>query len=92
VHNGIHERSLSDGAEGDAAPCSTDPLTETRNPMPSTVLCPDCHRPATILGHFTTGGADNPSEFLRIRCTGLLTLLVPVGEATERVTDHAVSR
>jgi hypothetical protein len=50
--------------------------------MPSTVPCPDCHRPATVLGGFTTGGADNPSEFLRIRCTGLLTLLVPAPATT----------
>lgn len=50
--------------------------------MPSTVPCPDCHRPATVVGHFTTGGADNPSEFLRIQCTGLLTLLVPMAEVT----------
>jgi ribosomal protein S27E len=57
--------------------------------MPSTVQCPDCHRPATVLGRFTTGGADNPSEFLRIRCAGLLTLLVPATEATAPPADRA---
>ena len=49
--------------------------------MPNTVPCPDCHRPATVVGRFTTGGADNPSEFLRIQCAGLLTLLIPASDA-----------
>ena len=82
MHDGIPERSLSDGAEADAGPSSTHQPAETRTPMPSTVPCPDCHRPARVLGRFTTGSADNPSEFLRIQCTGLLTLLVPAPAVT----------
>jgi hypothetical protein len=57
--------------------------------MTSTVQCPDCHRPATVLSRFTTGGADNPSEFLRIRCTGVLTLLVPASEVVPPTADRA---
>ncbi len=57
--------------------------------MSSTVQCPDCHRPATVLSRFTTGGGENPSEFLRIRCTGLLTLLVPAAAPAARTAERA---
>ena len=49
-----------------------------------TVECPDCHRPATVVSRFTTGSAE---EYLRIRCTGQLTLLVPAAEVVAPPTD-----
>jgi hypothetical protein len=59
------------------------------DPMTSTVPCPDCHRPATVIGRFTTGSAEDPTEFLRIRCTGLLTLLVSAADVAAPPTDRA---
>ena len=46
--------------------------------MTSTVTCPDCARPATVLSRFTPG-ADG-AEYLRIRCGGGLTLLVAAAD------------
>jgi ribosomal protein S27E len=51
----------------------------------STVPCPDCDRTATVLGRFTLPGPDGPAEFLRVRCAGPLTLLVPVAEVRQPV-------
>ncbi|MDT7709392.1 MAG: hypothetical protein QOG20_4999 [Pseudonocardiales bacterium] len=53
--------------------------------MTSTVPCPDCDRTATVLGRFTLPGPDGPAEFLRVRCAGPLTLLVPVAEVRQPV-------
>jgi hypothetical protein len=43
----------------------------------STVICPECHRPATVLDRFTTADPGGPVEYVRIRCSGLLSFLVP---------------
>lgn len=55
---------------------------------PVTVTCPDCARPATVLGRFTLGGVEG-HEYLRIRCAGALTLLVAAAEV--RTADHRTS-
>lgn len=49
--------------------------------MSRTVECPDCHRTAVVLGRFTAAGPGGPVEYLRIRCAGALTLLVPAPQA-----------
>jgi hypothetical protein len=65
--------------------------------MSRTVECPDCHRPAAVLGGFTVPGRDGPVDYLRIRCTGALTLLVPAAgsvlherDGRDPVQRHAV--
>ena len=52
--------------------------------MSSTVLCPECHRPARVLDSFTeqqgggtsTGGG--PVRYLRVQCEGALSFIVSV--------------
>ena len=48
--------------------------------MYSTVTCPDCGRPAVVLGHFELHTATGSVEYLRIRCAGSLSLIVAVAE------------
>ncbi len=48
--------------------------------MTSTVDCPECHRPATVIGRFSLAGTGGPVEYLRIRCAGPLSLLVPAAD------------
>lgn len=48
--------------------------------MTSTVSCPECHHPAAVLDRFTLAGTRGPVEYLRIRCSGPLSLLVPADE------------
>jgi hypothetical protein len=47
--------------------------------MPSTVVCPECGRDATVVGHLLSPGGT--VEYLRVRCDRLLSLLVEVPEA-----------
>ena len=74
---------LSDGAEavtGDPTPRS-EAAVSSSTVVPESVACPDCAGAATVLSRFTLPGADGPVEYLRIRCSGPLTLLIPVAEA-----------
>ena len=48
--------------------------------MLSTVTCPDCGRPAVVLGRFDLHTATGPVEYLRIRCAGSLSLIVVAAE------------
>jgi hypothetical protein len=48
--------------------------------MYSTVTCPDCGRPAVVLGRFDLHTATDSVEYLRIRCAGSLSLIVAVAE------------
>jgi hypothetical protein len=48
--------------------------------MYSTVTCPDCGRPAVVLGRFDLHTAAGSVEYLRIRCAGSLSLIVAVAE------------
>lgn len=48
--------------------------------MTSTVHCPECHRAATVLDRFTLAGSGGPVEYLRIRCSGLLSVLIRADE------------
>ena len=48
--------------------------------MYSTVTCPDCGRPAVVLGRFDLHTATGSVEYLRIRCAGSLSLVVAVAE------------
>jgi hypothetical protein len=48
--------------------------------MSSTVTCPDCARPAVVLGRFDLQTADGPVAYLRIRCAGSLALIVAAAE------------
>jgi len=48
--------------------------------MSTTVTCPDCARPAVVLGRFNLPGAAGPVEYLRIRCAGSLSLIVAAAE------------
>jgi hypothetical protein len=54
--------------------------------MTAIVICPECHHAVTVLGRFTQ---ITPSgvhvEYLRIRCTGLLTVLVTADELKQAV-------
>jgi hypothetical protein len=49
-------------------------------PEPETVACPECGLQATVLVRFTNAGV----EYLRIRCTGSLTMLV----AAHQIRQH----
>ena len=51
--------------------------------MSSTVTCPDCARPAVVLGRFDLPSATGPVAYLRIRCAGSLSLIVAAGEVEE---------
>jgi hypothetical protein len=57
--------------------------------MSSTVTCPDCARPAVVLGRFDLPSATGPVEYLRIRCAGSLSLIVAAAEVDQR---RSVSR
>lgn len=48
--------------------------------MTGTVYCPECHRAATVLDRFTLAGAAGPVAYLRIRCSGLLSVLIRADE------------
>jgi len=48
--------------------------------MFTTVTCPDCGRPAVVLGRFDLHTATGPVEYLRIRCAGSLSLIVAAAE------------
>ena len=48
--------------------------------MSTTVTCPDCARPAAVLGRFDLMTATGPVEYLRIRCAGSLSLIVAAAE------------
>jgi hypothetical protein len=48
--------------------------------MSSTVTCPDCGRPAVVLGRFDLQTASGPVVYLRIRCAGSLSLIVAAAE------------
>ena len=59
--------------------------------MSSTVTCPDCARPAVVLGRFHLQTALGPVEYLRIRCAGFLSLIVNAAEVQPRhsaAPDH----
>jgi hypothetical protein len=59
--------------------------------MSTTVTCPDCARPAVVLGRFDLPGAAGPVEYLRIRCAGSLSLIVAATEVQpgrSRVRDR----
>lgn len=59
--------------------------------MSTTVTCPDCARPAVVLGRFDLPGAAGPVEYLRIRCAGSLSLIVAATEVKpgrSRVRDR----
>ena len=51
--------------------------------MTTTVTCPDCARPAVVLGRFDLPSATGPVAYLRIRCSGSLSLIVAAAEVTE---------
>jgi hypothetical protein len=48
--------------------------------MPITVTCPDCARPAVVLGRFDRQTASGPVAYLRIRSTGSVSLIVAAAE------------
>jgi hypothetical protein len=48
--------------------------------MSDTVTCPNCGRPAVVLGRFDLSSATGPVEYLRIRCAGSLSLIVAAVE------------
>ena len=48
--------------------------------MSNTVTCPNCARPAVVLGRFDLPSATGPVEYLRIRCAGSLSLIVAAAE------------
>jgi hypothetical protein len=48
--------------------------------MSNTVTCPNCARPAVVLGRFDLPSATGPVEYLRIRCAGSLSLIVATAE------------
>ena len=48
--------------------------------MSNTVTCPNCGRPAVVLGRFDLPSATGPVEYLRIRCAGSLSLIVVAAE------------
>jgi len=52
--------------------------------MSTTVTCPDCARPAVVLGRFDLPSATGPVEYLRIRCAGSLSLIVAASEVEPR--------
>lgn len=52
--------------------------------MTSTVACPECHRPATVIDRFSLAGTNGPVEYLRLRCDGLLSFLAPADEVLRR--------
>ena len=52
--------------------------------MSTTVTCPDCARPAVVLGRFDLPTATGPVEYLRIRCAGSLSLIVAAAEVDSR--------
>jgi hypothetical protein len=52
--------------------------------MSTTVTCPDCARPAVVLGRFDLPSAAGPVEYLRIRCAGSLSLIVIAAEVEAR--------
>ena len=52
--------------------------------MSSTVTCPDCARPAVVLGRFDLPSATGPVEYLRIRCAGSLSLIVVAAEVEDQ--------
>lgn len=53
--------------------------------MNPTVTCPDCARPATVLDRFVLPSASGPVEYLRIRCSGSLSLIVAAAEVRPAV-------
>ena len=57
--------------------------------MLSTVTCPDCGRPAVVLGRFDLHTATGPVEYLRIRCAGSLSLIVAAAEVEEQGFEAA---
>jgi hypothetical protein len=59
--------------------------------MSSTVTCPDCARPAVVLGRFDLPSAAGPVAYLRIRCAGSLSLIVAAAEVDVRLSER-VSR
>jgi len=50
----------------------------------NTVTCPDCARPAVVLGRFDLPSAGGPVAYLRIRCAGSLSLIVVAAEVDEQ--------
>jgi hypothetical protein len=50
----------------------------------TTVTCPDCGRSAVVLGRFDRSSAGGPVEYLRIRCSGSLSLIVAAAEVKVR--------
>ena len=50
------------------------------NAATTTVTCPDCAHPAVVLGRFDLPSAGGPVEYLRIRCSGSLSLIVAAAE------------
>ena len=57
--------------------------------MSSTVTCPDCGRPAVVLGRFDLHTATGTVEYLRIRCAGSLSLIVAAAEVDKRLSEPA---
>ena len=57
--------------------------------MSSTVTCPDCARPAAVLGRFDLPSATGPVVYLRIRCAGSLSLIVAAAEVEEQGFEAA---
>jgi hypothetical protein len=59
--------------------------------MTTTVSCPECHHAATVLGRFTqVTPAGERVEYLRIRCTGLLSVLVTAAEVERAAPPERV--
>jgi hypothetical protein len=71
---------VADGADAPSEPALYGPARGDEDAMSHTVACPECHRPATVLDRFSLAGTDGPVEYLRIRCTGLLSFLTPASE------------
>lgn len=60
--------------------------------MTTTVTCPDCARPATVLGRFDLPSATGPVAYLRIRCAGSLSLIVAAAEVIPEGSETGAQR
>lgn len=57
--------------------------------MVSTVPCPECGNEATVIDSFVLAGRNGPVEYLRLRCDGMLSLLVAADEIRRPATAAA---
>ena len=51
--------------------------------MSSTILCPECHRPARVIDSFTEERASGSIRYLRLQCEGPLSFLVTVEDVDD---------